>query len=101
MMYMCICDATALRYSSVLRTGTRAGTGMQVCPNLNILVPALVEGGIDELEKRCALTPGWCWHCSPHLAYVDASRIVAWPPEFGASKACMCFKGTSRRRQSC
>lgn len=31
---------------------------VQVCPNLDILVPALVEGGIDELEKRCALTPG-------------------------------------------
>ena len=31
---------------------------MQVCPNLDILVPALVEGGIDELEKRCNLTPG-------------------------------------------
>lgn len=31
---------------------------LQVCPNLDILVPALVEGGIDELEKRCALTPG-------------------------------------------
>ncbi len=34
--------------------------GFQVCPNLDILVPALVEGGIDELEKRCALTPGIC-----------------------------------------
>lgn len=31
---------------------------MQVCPNLDILVPALVDGGIDELEKRCNLTPG-------------------------------------------
>ena len=36
---------------------------VQVCPNLDILVPALVEGGIDELEKRCALTPGVFWHC--------------------------------------
>ena len=37
-----------------------------MCPNLDILVPALVEGGIDELEKRCALTPGTCL-CYPKL----------------------------------
>ncbi|DBB01067.1 hypothetical protein WJX77_004280 [Trebouxia sp. C0004] len=37
---------------------TAASEAYHVCPNLDILVPALVEGGIDELEKRCALTPG-------------------------------------------
>lgn len=77
-VYMYTWDAAALRYPIVLRIDTRAGTGMQVCPNLDILVPALVEGGIDELEKRCALTPGLCWHCSPQLVcvYITASLGV-------------------------
>ena len=48
---------------------------MQVCPNLDILVPALVEGGIDELEKRCALTPGMFWHGS--LCLMRTSRNVS------------------------
>lgn len=29
-----------------------------LCPNLDILVPALVEGGPGELQRRCSLTPG-------------------------------------------
>lgn len=37
---------------------TAASEAYHVCPNLNILVPALVEGGIDELDRRCTLTPG-------------------------------------------
>ncbi|KAK9840432.1 hypothetical protein WJX74_009841 [Apatococcus lobatus] len=35
-----------------------ASAAFHQCPNLDILVPAMVDGGIDELEKRCALTPG-------------------------------------------
>ena len=51
-----------------------SGIVVQVCPNLDILVPALVEGGIDELEKRCALTPGIfgtapCGKFAPHKLY--------------------------------
>lgn len=41
---------------------------LQVCPNLAILVPALVEGGIDELEKRCTLTPGLPLSLEGHFA---------------------------------
>ncbi|KAK9865080.1 hypothetical protein WJX84_011403 [Apatococcus fuscideae] len=37
---------------------TAASAAFHQCPNLDILVPAMVDGGIDELEKRCALTPG-------------------------------------------
>ena len=29
-----------------------------LCPNLEILVPALLEGGPGELQRRCSLTPG-------------------------------------------
>ena len=53
-----VCDLLCVTYIVL----TTAITAMQVCPNLDILVPALVEGGIDELEKRCALTPGVFWH---------------------------------------
>ena len=28
------------------------------CPSLDLLVPALVEGGIEEMRRRCSLTPG-------------------------------------------
>eukprot|EP00884_Botryococcus_braunii_P017318 jgi/Botrbrau1/426/Bobra.110_2s0076.1 len=29
-----------------------------VCPNLDVLVPALVDGGFEALEQHCILTPG-------------------------------------------
>ena len=37
---------------------TRASAAFHVCPNLELLVAALQAGGIEELEKRCVLTPG-------------------------------------------
>ncbi len=52
-----------------------------MCPNLDILVPALVEGSIDELEKRCALTPGiLLCVCSPvGLCFVcGPSFLLLW-----------------------
>ena len=51
---------------------------IQVCPNLDILVPALVEGGIDELQKRCALTPGtYCHHRAPPR-WLNPCIRLAW-----------------------
>ena len=28
------------------------------CPSLDLLVPALLEGGVPEMQRRCILTPG-------------------------------------------
>ena len=44
-----------------------ASAAFHQCPNLDILVPAMVDGGIDELEKRCALTPGLSQYAGPTL----------------------------------
>lgn len=33
-----------------------------LCPNLEILVPALLEGGPGDLQRRCSLTPGGTQH---------------------------------------
>ena len=29
-----------------------------LCPSLDVLVPALLEGGVPEMQRRCTLTPG-------------------------------------------
>lgn len=29
-----------------------------MCPSLDLLVPALLEGGVPEMQRRCTLTPG-------------------------------------------
>jgi hypothetical protein len=29
-----------------------------MCPSLDLLLPALLEGGIPEMQRRCTLTPG-------------------------------------------
>lgn len=56
---ICALRARALAATAQSGPGCQAACCMlQVCPTLDILVPALVEGGIDELEKRCTLTPG-------------------------------------------
>ena len=38
--------------------GTAALDAFHTCPSLDLLVPALVEGGIEEMRRRCSLTPG-------------------------------------------
>ena len=35
-----------------------ATAAFHLCPSLDELVPALLEGGVDSLEQRCSLTPG-------------------------------------------
>lgn len=42
------------------QAATAAGAAFHLCPSLEVLVPALLEEGVDGLEKRCALTPGKC-----------------------------------------
>ena len=36
----------------------RVSEAFHLCPNLDILIPALREGGLDELDRRCTLTAG-------------------------------------------
>ena len=40
------------------QAATAAGAAFHLCPSLDVLVPALLEEGIDGLAKRCTLTPG-------------------------------------------
>ena len=40
------------------QAATAAGAAFHLCPSLDVLVPALLEEGVDGLERRCTLTPG-------------------------------------------
>ena len=54
------------------------------CPSLDLLVPALVEGGVAEMQRRCSLTPGACrashkalnWQCQVY-AFCSTSTCEA------------------------
>lgn len=37
-----------------------AAAAFHLCPSLEVLVPALLEEGVDALARRCTLTPGGC-----------------------------------------
>lgn len=42
-----------------LEQAANAGVAaFHLCPSLDVLVPALLEEGVDSLEQRCSLTPG-------------------------------------------
>jgi hypothetical protein len=48
-----------------------------LCPNLEILVPALLEGGPGELQRRCSLTPGGMIPLTA-LSYQAVSGELSW-----------------------
>ncbi|KAK9829240.1 hypothetical protein WJX72_004715 [[Myrmecia] bisecta] len=51
-------EGLALPKARLDAAAAAASNAFHLCPSLDILVPALVEGGVDELERRCTLTPG-------------------------------------------
>ena len=36
----------------------KVSEAFHLCPNLGVLIPALMEGGLEELERRCTLKAG-------------------------------------------
>lgn len=46
----------------------KVSEAFHLCPNLGVLIPALREGGLEELERRCTLKAGPCPRLStPHI----------------------------------
>ena len=54
-----LCSAPRLLPQARLdAAGAAATAAYHVCPNLDLLVAAMQEGPLEELEQRCPLTPG-------------------------------------------
>ena len=69
-LYLIALQLSSLTQAIILRDGAGAPKAaldgaaaaaldaFHTCPSLDLLVPALVEGGIEEMRRRCSLTPG-------------------------------------------
>ena len=51
-------DGAGAPKASLDAAAAAALDAFHTCPSLDLLVPALVEGGIEEMRHRCSLTPG-------------------------------------------
>ncbi len=51
-------DGAGAPKASLDAAAAAALDAFHTCPSLDLLVPALVEGGIEEMRRRCSLTPG-------------------------------------------
>ena len=60
-----------------------AGSAFHLCPSLEVLVPALLEEGVDGLQARCTLTPGMSSRCAISLAciqlQIEMTRVKSIP----------------------
>ena len=59
------------------QAATAAGAAFHLCPSLEVLVPALLEVGVDGLAQRCTLTPGGAVCLPVHAAACWALGLAA------------------------
>lgn len=59
-----------------------------VCPSLDILIPALREGGVEGLEERISLMPGARRACS-HSHHGPAQPITLVCSDYSIASRCM------------
>ena len=54
----------------ILTSHSPAAQAYAACPNLNVLVGALLEGGLALMSSRCTVTPGIAVKLRNQSAYV-------------------------------